>query len=446
MANNKRFTNNEKYQKHLDVDQRIQLQKIITEHRYKYTLKIIAEMLCKDPTTISKEVKKNRVVANRPIYTRYSAMNCICINMKECKKNDICGKICKDNVCKTCKECYRICPDFKEQICPSLTKFPWVCNGCKKRIDCHLNKYLYYSDISQKHYEERLHESREGINMTECDLKRLDDLVSPLIKKGQSLEHIYATHEEEMPCSIRTVYSLIHNQYIGVKNIDLRRKVKYKPRVARKPLKSMNNIAKIGRTYEDYIEYIKLNDEVNTVQMDTVEGVKGESLLLTIHFTTIHFMIAFKIPNKRPESVINVFNRIQDIIGIEEFKRIFPIILTDNGVEFYKPELIEFDSITNEQRTKLFYCHPMASWEKAHIEKNHQYIRYFISHGNSFNLIHQSNISLMMSHINSTKRKSIDKFSPYDLALVVLGKEILDAFKVDRIDPDDVILSPSLFR
>ena len=52
----------------------------------------------------------------------------------------------------------------------------------------------------------------------------------------------------------------------------------------------------------------------------------------------------------------------------------------------------------------------------------------------------------MFSHINATKRKSIDRYSPYDLAQVVLGQRVLDALQISHINPKDVILTPKLLK
>lgn len=66
MANNKKFLTSKKYNKHFDVDERNKIKKIIEDNRdssgsLTITLNSIGEMLQKDPTTISKEVKKHRI-------------------------------------------------------------------------------------------------------------------------------------------------------------------------------------------------------------------------------------------------------------------------------------------------------------------------------------------------------------------------------------------------
>lgn len=42
--------------------------------------------------------------------------------------------------------------------------------------------------------------SRSGINLSPKELDQLDRLVSPLIKKGQPLSHIFLSHMEDIPC------------------------------------------------------------------------------------------------------------------------------------------------------------------------------------------------------------------------------------------------------
>lgn len=54
----------------------------------------------------------------------------------------------------------------------------------------------------------------------------------PLIKKqSQPILHVYATHEDEIPFSRKTLYNYIENGLLEISNIDLPRKVRYKPRI-----------------------------------------------------------------------------------------------------------------------------------------------------------------------------------------------------------------------
>ena len=80
--------------------------------------------------------------------------------------------------------------------------------------------------------------------------------------------------------------------------------------------------------------------------MDTVIGKQGGKCLLTIHFVNTSFMLAFLRDHNDAQSVIDIFNDIQEILKIDKFKELFPLILTDNGSEFSNPIEIEFDMKT----------------------------------------------------------------------------------------------------
>lgn len=111
---------------------------------------------------------------------------------------------------------------------------------------------------------------------------------------------------------------------------------------------------------------------------------------------------------------LQCFDFLEKGLGNEAFKRLFKVFLTDNGSEFKDVDGLELsDDLTI--RTSLYYCDPMASWQKAEIEKNHEYIRYVIPQNTSLNPYTEYDITLLMNHINSTKRESLNGLSPYDM-------------------------------
>ena len=54
-------------------------------------------------------------------------------------------------------------------------------------------------------------------------------------------------------------------------------------------------------------------------------------------------MLIYLMPYKKSVYVTEIFNSLKQLLGIEEFKRLFEVILTDNGTEFTDPESIEID-------------------------------------------------------------------------------------------------------
>ena len=441
-----KYINSNKYQKHFTLDDRIMIQKIITEHRDKegkltILLKDIGNILENDPSSISKEVKLHRIFKGRTKDPRLGAYNSICSKFSICNKKMTFihnSRSCQKNTFK----CIDSCKDYVEYVCPNLTKFPWVCNGCPKASYCYLNKWYYYSDEANKDYRQTLVETREGINLTPDEFKALNHTVSSYVKNGQPIYHIFSSNE--LPVSERTIYNYFEKGYLDAKNIDLRRKVTYKKRYQHRTDKTLLRKIKQGRKYEDYQEYMKLNPDSSVVEMDTVISAgECKNVLLTLHFVKYHFQLAYILPNKEALSITTCINNLCDSIGIENFKKLFEVILTDNGSEFSDPEAIEVEPETGELRSKVFFCHPYNSGEKGHCEKNHEYIRYILPKGTSFESLTQDKVDLMMSHINSTKRPSVNG-SPYDFMALTFGTEILDLLKIKKIDSSMVSLLPTL--
>ena len=201
-----------------------------------------------------------------------------------------------------------------------------------------------------------------------------------------------------------------------------------------------------GRTYEDFKEYIGKNPECSIVEMDTVEGKKGGKVFLTLLIRQSKFMLIYLMEHKTKECVEEAFKEIKEMLGKEIFKRIFEVILTDNGSEFFNPMSIEKDEETEEIISHVFYCDPEASWQKGAIEKNHEYIRYVLPKGSSFNELTQDKTNILMSNINSTSRDSLNGKTPYNATLLILDEEVIEKLGVIRIEADEVSLSPKLLK
>ncbi len=280
--------------------------------------------------------------------------------------------------------------------------------------------------------------------MSESDLKQLDETITPLIRQGQSPYQILENHNE-ITCSARTIYSYIENNILSVKNLDLARKVKYK---LRKPHQSEIKNTGIfeNRTFKDFTSFIGSFPDTNVIEMDTVLGCEGShKVLLTFYFRSCKCMLAYLLPNRTSKSVVSVFDQLEKTLSTFGFRNTFPLILTDRGGEFSDPERIE-TNVENVIRTSIYYCDPMASWQKAGIEKNHEYIRYILPKGSSFDNLTQRDINLMMNHINSTARASLNGRTPFELASLLLDPATVNAFGMRLIPPDDIVLKPSLLK
>jgi len=402
------------------------------------SLNEIANHLGKDPRTISKEVKRNRTFKKSK--TEFKGG---CIHRRVCKIKHLCSDICK-KLCKSCVElnCMKSCHNFETKTCNNLNKFPHVCNGCESKYVCKQDKYFYRAKLSEANYRETLEASRQGINMTSTELDVLDNLVSPLIKMGQPIYHIYANHKHEINCSERTLYRYIDRGLFSVRNIDLRRKVKYKPR-KKKTVTQRKTNHRIDKSYDDFCTYIAENPETEVVEMDTVIGRKGGKTLLTLFFRRSSLMVVLLLDQCTQSCVINAFDKIYDDVGANIFSSSFNICITDNGSEFLDSKSIEYDR-DGKKRTKVFYCDPMASHQKGQLEKNHEYIRYVLPKGSSFDYLTQEKVTLLTNHINSVSRKSLNDKTPFELAELLLNKRLLDGLSLEKIDANDIYLKEEL--
>jgi IS30 family transposase len=136
---------------------------------------------------------------------------------------------------------------------------------------------------------------------------------------------------------------------------------------------------------------------------------------------------------------------IYDTVGPDYFKRLFPLILTDNGSEFSDPKSIETIQGT-EKLTNIFYCYPYSAFQKPEVENNHELIRRVIPKGKSMDHLVQADITLLMSHVNSYIRKKLNDQSPYDSFSSRYGFKLINALGITRIDANDIILKPSLLK
>lgn len=437
-----------KKSKQMDLSDRIAIEVGICRGE---SFKRIAKRLKRHPSTIAHEVKENRTF----IHGTYPGGK-DCKYVRQCRERNLCG--CDENACRfPCRacigvDCRTVCEKYVSIACHKFERAPYVCNTCPnhKKTNCIKDRYIYSAKYADAAVSRRRSDSRRGFRISDKQLAEMDELITRLVKKGQPLTHIYAEHEQELPVGLRSLYNYIDSGKMTIRNIDLRRKTGYKQRKADKKDVSqglLDQSYREGRTYTDYEAQMNLYSEYSVTEMDTVKGrrEKGKRLL-TMIFRKNSVMLMFLMPDGTAASVKRVFDYLEAGLGTECFRRLFEIILTDNGGEFKKVDQLELNE-DYEYRTRIYYCDPMASWQKPHIEKNHEYIRYVIPRGVSFNAYTQEDMTLLMNHINSTRRISLGGKAPYEL----ISEDDEDMWalwrllKMDLIPPDEVHLMPDLF-
>ena len=338
-------------------------------------------------------------------------------------------------------------PDL-DLSCERLKHSPYVCNGCKSRSGCRKVRWTYYAREADNSYKEVKSEARKGINLTPEEVYKINSILTPLIKKGQTINHLYINHPDILDFSKPSFYNYVNNGVFEFSPLDFPRIVKYKKRKNSKNRRTRKEREiLINRKYDDFQKFISNHPDFNIVEMDTVEGLKEETdCFLTLLWRKSKFMLIFKLESQTSEEVTRIFNILQTLIPYDDYKRLFEVILTDKGHEFFDVLNIECMHSTGEQVTKLFFCDPHMSCQKGMIEKNHEFIRYILPKGSSFKNITQEDCDLFMNNINSLCRDSLNGKSPYEAMLFLCDEYVLKSLNCYYIKPDEVILNDSLLK
>ncbi len=342
----------------MSFDNRLEIEAGLKEH---LSFKEIGRKIGKDCTTVAKEIRNHYQVSRKGVVGR--SFN-DCIHRKNCPFREK-GKLCKRSQCS----------HYEAEHCKKLLKFPYVCNGCPLKSTCTLEKHIYEAEYAHKEYLATLKESREGISYPQEVLNHYNDILVPLIvDKKQSIHHALINNKNTILCSEKEIYNLIDKDYLQVKNIDLPRKVRFRLHQKKKTYYKIDKHCLENRTYQDFKKFMEENPDTPVVELDTVEGIKGGKVLITIHFVNCHFMLAFLKDFYDAQSVIDVFDKLENLLGLEQFKKMFVVILTDNESEFSNPLEMEYNK-EKEQCTKIFYCEPSRPDQKGHCEVNHEFYK-----------------------------------------------------------------------
>jgi len=414
---------------HLTESHRIKIEHYLNEN---YSYRKIAELLNVNVSTISREVKRN--------IRTYSISNHMVV--VECIHKDNCERLKGSSKSKMCSI---NCPDYELRKCDrfSTKNAKHVCNSCPNNAKCKLARKKYIANVANNKYELRII-SRPKIRITQEQFDFINKLFSEKMTKGQSISVIYQNHKDEIMISENTVRNYLKRGLLKSNQLDMiRPRFTANKSVKRRVIKNVNLLN--GRTYEDYINYTKEKD-ILIVQLDTVVGkLVDNKKILTIHWPSFHFQIGILLEKLSPSFVNNALMELKNKLGLETYKILFQVILTDNGIEFSLLDEIENDE-NGELITKVFFCDPYKSSQKGSCERNHEFIRYVLPKGVSFDNLNQKDVDLIFSHINSTPRNSLGFKTPFELFKTAFGIEVLRILNINEINKDDVHLKPKLIK
>lgn len=362
--------------KHLSFDNRKTISNLLT--RKLKCFEIALAIGC-DPTTISKEIKKNRTISRRPI-------------------------------------------GYESSMCEKLNRFPHVCLGCDQKYgECRHTQFKYDPSLAQKRYETLLVESRRGINLTIDEHAQLNSELKDGLAENKSVYAI--VHESSVDVSVQSVYRYVNSGVFDTKKIDLPHAVRYKKRKTNKKYDyHEQKFDKGDRTYIDFLAYRKAHINEMTVEMDFLGSIRSDSKsILVLIIPELSFPFLFIINKKDSSKVVDVFDYLEDVFGHKQFKDIFPSILTDNDPCFSDFVGIENSKFNENNRTLVFFCDPYRSTQKAHVENMNKQLRKYFPKGKSVDHLTQESVYGINKFIIEQPLQSLSGATPKDAFIRVFG-------------------------
>lgn len=422
---------------HFTLDERIELQTCLAKEM---SCQEIAWRVGKDPTSVSREIARSRLYEG--VRHGYEKPSLRCVHFKDCEVVGLC-RGCLGRSCRTCRrqECTLLCSEYEKARCARTTRFPHVCNGCKRKGTCKLERWRYSASAADARAKESASAPRRGVDLTGRQLADLDALVTPLMMRGQSLGQIYLSHADEIPCTLRSLYTHVNRGEVGPGRMWEIDAVRRKPRKRTVP-KTGGRVPRASVAGRSWKDYLALDEETRDSrwEMDTVVGTAsdGKCLLTLLHRMT-RLQLALLLASKTRGEVKRALDWLSGLPHSPFAPSRRTLVTTDNGSEFFDAEGIECG-----QRIRLYYCEAYSSWQKGACEANHRLYRRIVPKGTSFEGLDDRCCRVMMSHVNSAPRVALGGLSPIEAAAPIVGAEFLDALGVQLVPRDEVELRPSL--
>lgn len=369
--------------KHLNEEQR----KIISNGISKGSKLIeIAENIGFDPTSISKEVKRNRKPTT------------IGSNITDCKK---------------------------------VKRWPYVCSGCNKKYNnqCAFTKYKYDSSYAQKEANKKLVLSRKGIDLDSEEFKTIDNLIKEGVDNKKSIFQIKIENNDVIDKSVSTLYRYINKGILTTSRMDLPYAVTYKKRKKNKKYDYSENktIDRTGHTYLDYLSYLHKHPGIYVWQLDFLGTIKTDSNnILTLVLPDIQFVILSIIKNPNQDKVVEFFDELEEKIGIDAFKELIPVILTDRDPNFTDIIGICFSKVTGEQRCELFFCDAYVSNQKPNVENMNKQLRLYFPKGKTIDTYKKKDIRNINITLLNRPLRSLDSYTPKQAFINIYDEELFD--------------------
>ncbi len=271
----------------------------------------------------------------------------------------------------------------------------------------------YSPDIAHEKYKENLKAKGPSLKIGN-DRKLAEYIEDKILNEDYSPEAVLGEIKRkglvfETTITKTTLYSYIDKGiFISLTNKALpvkSRRTKKNKKVTRKKQAR----AAAGESIEKRPEDIDTREEFGHWEMDTVVGQRGISkhslLVLTERKTRDEIVI--KLTEHTAAQVVESLNGIEKEWG-DLFPKVFKTITVDNGTEFADYDGIKTSVLTDEERVRVFYCHPYSSYERGSNENQNKLVRRKIPKGSNFDDKTEDEIRMVQDWINNYPRGMFD--------------------------------------
>ena len=336
--------------------------------------------------------------------------------------------------------------------CPRLAAWPRCRDGCGRyrAVGCMRCPHVFYeARAAQLCADSVLVSSRRGIDADEPAATARLEAIRDCLRRGLSPEQMAARNGGPVDLSPSTIYRWVSAGYDGMTNMELRRKVGYRPRSHRAPKRATPHSPR-----RSHAAFLALGEDACAAawEMDTVEGSREDSAcLLTLLHRPSRLQLALPLAAKDAESVAAALGGVRSVLGAGGARRVFRAVLTDNGAEFSDEGAIAALIGEGPGETRLFYCDPRRSDQKGACERNHVEIRKLLPKGRGlrFDRLAPADLALAMSHVNSEPRGALGFATPARAFRAMLGGDaaaLLEAYGIEDVPVDGLDLTPGLIE
>src|SRR5690625_2394742 len=229
-----------------------------------------------------------------------------------------------------------------------------------------------------------------------ADKQMLEEKWSPDMVAGRAKkENLFRA--DLIPCT-STLYRWIDRGIMKTKNIDLFEKVSRKPRNDSPAYRENRRV--LGPSIEKRPEKVEKREHFGHWEIDTLIGAraKDDPVLLTLVERKTRLEIMLKIDQQDQENVDQAMKLLYKRVD-DQVKHIFKTITSDNGSEFAGI----YEKL--KDRTKVFFAHPHAPYERGTKENQHKLIRRFIPKSKRLAEITTETLNRTQQWINNIPRK-----------------------------------------